>query len=677
VYTGASGAATLASTTFTATTAIDAPETLIINASGALAVIASDAEVPAGAIVFGVLTNTDDIISFEVDAGFPLVAGVYGFANNVLTIQGAGDFTISFVGNVYSLNYGGANVGDLENRDAHTLVISSTVGGETSYETYRVNLRGLDENPIVAKSSDGDVDDNIIENSENGDVSEVTLPLTEALFDISGIDISIRAGDEPTQDERLNTATTNVDDDTANGGFIFNVTDTQNGVIELFDGTSWNVSTEFTLANVRAALVRFNHDSDEQFEKEADAPFETTTARLTQFTVTITDLTANVSTTAEIALDVTPFNDAPVGTNTANSGDSIFVLDGVSLSDIQGEEITFSGYSRDMNGDANPAITATAETATLPASITSGDTFWIWWSNGNDHTAVEVRFVEVSGNVEITTIRATEGTTASPTQAFFDGQAASLRLVDTLGNVGANIRDITIDGVDYANFVRISYSVNEQDSDSTSTGGSDDFTLNDGWLFPAWDIDNGRGDVTVTISETTTVGSIVFKGDVDGTAVEIVLDAGDTFTAQQVADGEIYYRHNGGEGIEQGDRTGEVAPTRDRDGRDTFTYTVDDGANANRGDDYTPPVFTLTFDIIAVNDAPTANPDTDTQHDNFDAYTIGDRIVQDDERVVFNAVGNVINRGVFLEGGFTDDHYTLSLADVGVYDPDHLVISAD
>ncbi|MBE8219713.1 MAG: hypothetical protein HAW65_00190, partial [Alphaproteobacteria bacterium] len=87
VYTGASGAATLASTTFTATTAIDAPETLIINASGVLAVIASDAEVPADAIVFGVLTNTDDIISFEVDAGFPLVAGVYGFANNVLTIQ--------------------------------------------------------------------------------------------------------------------------------------------------------------------------------------------------------------------------------------------------------------------------------------------------------------------------------------------------------------------------------------------------------------------------------------------------------------------------------------------------------------------------------------------------------------------------------------------------------------
>ena len=310
----------------------------------------------------------------------------------------------------------------------------------------------------------------------------------------------------------------------------------------------------------------------------------------------------------------------------------------LTLADLGGDTVTI-----ELGGAvASVAVAADpdGQEFTLPATIENGSIVWFTLPvpGGTGGVVLGVRFVEYEVEVDgvmvaqtfITVLEAktTTSSTAAVSTTEPAGTAAALSSDDV--QTGFGIRLLTVNGVDYAS-VPVSHHVDEGDIVGLSPA-----------TLVGYDVDNNRDEVIYTLVTVTTVGAV----ELNGSALAI----GDTFTAQDLADGAIGYRHNGGEGIPLS------GATQERDGRDTFTYTLADPAGDSGG------IYTAVIDINPVNDSPTTDSD-DYEHD----FVSGTDVIGDFDIEARDNDAATSSR-ILAEGGI----YVLRADDFAVYDPDTL-----
>ena len=406
------------------------------------------------------------------------------------------------------------------------------------------------------------------------------------------------------------------------GSFTFTLEgDATKGNIEVWNLTdnTWDEiasGDEFTLQQVREGHVRFVRDATEQHVISADG-YAQADADPTQFTLTVSDGDANNDESASrtYTLQVTGVNDPLVFV--ANTG--VSVMEGTSAANTTAITDAMLRFS-DVDNSAEELV------YTITAAPTKG---WIEKEvlvaasrtiGGLTFTAEAVGPSGNSLGVQLTA--ATNGDTSTNV----DIVVTSANVVFTYGS-GARLSDI-IEALDEHAENRIS---------ATLASGAE-----------------GSDDITATANVLRLTGG--------GVTWQIVR-VGETFTQGDINSGDLRYHHDGSD--DTNDYISDSPDFTDTH-TDSFAVTVTDTlregtlGEAHSG---TAQVFDIT--ITPVNDVPTQSRSVTSSL----ANNPGDRTTPYARDYAKNGRDYPLgdNRVVMNEGGV----YVLTLADIGVYDPDH------
>ncbi|WP_158304894.1 Ig-like domain-containing protein [Methanobacterium lacus] len=309
------------------------------------------------------------------------------------------------------------------------------------------------------------------------------------------------------------------------------------------------------------------------------------------FTVTVSDGNGG-SDVVTVTIDVTPVNDAPVGTGDSKTIPEDTQATGkVTGTDVDGDTLTYTKNTDPSHGTAVVNADGTY-TYTPNANYNGPDSFTVTVSDGNggtDTVTVTINVTPVNdapiGNDDSKTIPEDTQATGKVTGTDVDG--------DTLtytknSNPSHGTAVVNADGT-YTYTPNANY--NGPDSFtiivSDGKGGSDVVTVNIN-VTPVNDAPIGNDD-SKTIPEDTQA-----TGNVTGTDVD-----GDTLTYTKSTD------PSHGTAVVNADGTYTYTPNANYNGPDSFTVTVSDG---NGGSD----VVTVNINVTPVNDAPIGNDDSKT-----------------------------------------------------------------
>ncbi|WJH41457.1 Ig-like domain-containing protein [Aliirhizobium terrae] len=304
------------------------------------------------------------------------------------------------------------------------------------------------------------------------------------------------------------------------------------------------------------------------------------------FTVTISDGQGG-TTTATVTIDVSPVNDAPIGSDGA-----ITVMEDVpftgqlpAATDPEGSPITYAVGSQPAHGTVT--VNADGSYSYSPAANYNGaDSFTFTVSDGTATTtytiAITVTAVNdapVGSNTSISINEDTPFTGQLPTATDAESDAITYALATTAANGTVTVNaDGSYSYTPNANFNgtdSFTYTVSDGAASNTYT-----VTINVGAVNDAPIAD----DLAVTIDEDTPI--------VNGTLPEATDAEGDDITyalGNSPLNGSVTVNPDG---------TYSYTPNANFNGTDTFTYTVSDGAASN--------TYTVTITVDPVNDAPVA-----------------------------------------------------------------------
>ena len=510
---------------------------------------------------------------------------------------------------VLSLNDGEAR-GDFETAGRRTVLVKVTnTEIATDETTTHYELYTIRLNDVNDAPILGEGAPIPIAEDDNEDLGDNTVILTEAMLAVSDADASDNKGGVPL------------------GSFTFTLeTASTKGNIE-----AWNIADEtwdevavdgtFTLQQVREGHVRFVRDATEQHVISADN-YAQADDDLTQFTLTISDGNANNDESASrtYTLQVTGVNDqlqfvvnagvgAMEGTSTANTTAITSAMLRFSDIDNSADELIYTITAAPTKGWIEKEVSVA-----IAASRTIGGLVFTAEATGSSGNLLGVRLTasgQEDSNVAITV--------TSNNIVFSYGTEANLNHI--IEELAAHAED------------RISATLAE------GAAGGDDITA--------------------------TSSVLRLTGGRSGVEWEIVR-VGETFTQGDINSGDLRYRHDGSD--DTNDYISDSPDFTDTH-EDSFAFTVTDslregslGKVESGGDER---VFEIT--ITPTNDAPTqvrsnvnlpANNGGDTttpyardyaKSGGVSEYPLGD------------------NRVVMNEG----EVYVLTLADIGVYDPDH------
>ncbi|UTB32533.1 MAG: Ig-like domain-containing protein [Methanobacterium sp. ERen5] len=309
------------------------------------------------------------------------------------------------------------------------------------------------------------------------------------------------------------------------------------------------------------------------------------------FTVTVSDGNGG-SDVVTVTIDVTPVNDAPIGTGDSKTISEDSQANGkVTGTDVDGDTLTFAKDTDPKHGTAVVNADGTY-TYTPNANYNGPDSFTVTVNDGNGGSDI------VTVTIDVTPVNDAPIGTGDSKTIPEDSQA----------NGKVTGTDVDGDTLTFSKATNPSHGTAIVNADGTYTytpnanyNGPDSFTVtvNDG---------NGGSDiVTVTIDVTPVNDAPISTGDsktipedsqangkVTGTDVD-----GDTLTFAKDTDP----KH--GTAVVNADGTYTYTPNANYNGPDSFTVTVNDG---NGGSD----VVTVTIDVTPVNDAPIGNDDSKT-----------------------------------------------------------------
>ncbi|MBE7369260.1 cadherin-like domain-containing protein, partial [Ramlibacter pallidus] len=383
-------------------------------------------------------------------------------------------------------------------------------------------------------------------------------------------------------------------DDTS---FTFMVSGVTHGSFQVFDGTTWNVASAFTTAQLAAAQVRFVHDGGEA------AP---------AFSVTVHDGSVAGNTLAG-AVSFTPVDDAPVLTSAqlaATEGGTVVLAQAdFGVSDPDSTSFTYAvsavtgGSFQVFDGsDWNGATTFTT------AQLAAGQVRFVH-DGGEAAPAFDVTVSDglATGNTLAATVtftRINDEPTAFPV-ALAPLAEDGTRVI-TQADLLAGASDVDGDGLTATNLVASSGTLTDNgDGTWTFTPAGDD----DSAVTFTYAISDGTASVAGTASmDLTPVNDAPTASPVtlsplaeDGTRVitqaDLLAGAGDV-------EGDVLAATNlvasSGTLVDNGDGTWTFTPAADDDTAVTFTYDISDGTATVAG--------TASLDLTPVNDAPTASP---------------------------------------------------------------------
>ncbi len=320
------------------------------------------------------------------------------------------------------------------------------------------------------------------------------------------------------------------------------------------------------------------------------------------FTYTISDGNGG-SATATISVTVTPVNDAPVANNdtaTTDEDTAVTITPLANDTDVEGDTLTIASATNGANGTVSVAVDNLSVTYTPAANYEGADSFTYTVSDGNGGSA--------TGSVSVTVNAVNDAPVANDDTATTDEDVAAVittlandtdvdghTLTITAATNGTNgTVSVAVDGVS------VTYTPNAEYS------GADSFTytISDG---------NGGSDtanVSVTVSPVNdppvaVADSATATEDTPETILAATLLANDTDPENDTLTlSSVASPVNGTAAL---DVNGDVLFTPDANfaGSANFDYTADDGNGGTNS-------ATVTIDVAAVNDAPTAANDTAT-----------------------------------------------------------------
>ena len=487
----------------------------------------------------------------------------------------------------------------------------------------------------------GSIEASLVESGTGGTI----IPLED--FDVNrnfeaptGEEITITEGGEEILSEAMLLVHDDDEDDNSGGSplgsFTYRLKAVTNGSLQFNNGGVWQdigLETTFSLANLRASLIRFNHDGSEQNEISSEG-YATSTPTPTTFRLTVNDGEAD-SAEREYTISVTAVNDAP----TLVTNDGATVAEGGTLDigeamlkyadvDNTAAQIRYTltslpaqGVSVQLN-NSNLVLNGTFTQADIAAShvrlVQNGDqatattsfgfgvddgaggvisnlTFEITVSNVNDAPRVD------QGIEGQTATEDTQFNFQIPSDAFTDDEGTPLTYrvtglpawlsftTDTFTGTprnehGGTAPIITVyanDGTDEGSttFTITVAAQNDNPAVAVNTGlgvnedGRVEITETE---LSVTDEEQGAGDLTYTISGLSNGSIVRIENSVETTVTSFTQADIDSDTIR------IYYEHDGSETTS-----------------DEFSFSVSDGQSGS-----TPATGNVSITVTPVNDAP-------------------------------------------------------------------------
>ncbi|MFH2002968.1 MAG: tandem-95 repeat protein, partial [Planctomycetota bacterium] len=367
--------------------------------------------------------------------------------------------------------------------------------------------------------------------------------------------------------------------------------------------TTGNVlANDFDVEGQTVSLLEYSQPSNGSVSYNGDGTFTYTPDAnyngTDTFTYTVVDGVGGQS-TGTVEITVSAVNDGPdaVSNRFSTSEDSAVTTGNVlsNDSDVDGDTLTVDSFTQPSNGSVSYNGDGTF-TYTPDANYNGTDTFTYTVSDGQggtDTATISIHVTSVNDNPD----------------AGADTLSTSEDHSATTGNVLANDSDVDGDGIVLKGYTQAEHGSVAFNQDGTFTytpdanyNGTDTFTytVSDGHggtdtatvtvTVAAVNDAPEASDDTLTVSEdgSATTGNVLANDtDIDGDTLSV-----DSFT--QGAHGTVIYNDDG---------TFTYTPDANYNGTDTFTYTATDG---NGGTD----TATVSVNVVAVNDDPTAGNDT-------------------------------------------------------------------
>ena len=467
---------------------------------------------------------------------------------------------------------------------------------------------------IAVLGTTGDAPD-LLERDGRDEIVSVDNSLRPDEIEFAGVEISVTEGEPvilteamlPISDEDASDKDENGNPIGDRFSYDFDIHDTTivaggtshaKGVIQrlLTDGGWANIGTDgtFTLTELRAGMIRFMHDGDEQFSV-VDG-YRTGTAEAVRISFTISDA-KDTGEQRSFDLVVTPVNDAleqvnAVDINTGSEGDAILITNAnLRFNDVDNmvEDLVYTlteapdhGWLQ-ISADGGATWSNIARNATFTqddidenrvryqhnASEERNDDFGYSVTDGAGNTTASTGTVSVDITTAINDAPTQDPIPAAgdtPHEYAFDYAASGVARVNP---VGSN-----------------SVIVNESGNNLINAS-----------VIGVYDPDNTAGDITYTVGglaglNTGGVADLRLTLDSSGTGNPnnfVTLSDGASFTLQQVRSGAVRIQHI--------HRDNNNPPS---DQSYSFTYTFTDGVAP------TSAVQTLDIEVRAVNDVPTA-----------------------------------------------------------------------
>ncbi|MFC6199412.1 Ig-like domain-containing protein, partial [Ponticaulis profundi] len=349
--------------------------------------------------------------------------------------------------------------------------------------------------------------------------------------------------------------------------------------------------------------------------------------------------------TVTIEVTVTPVNDAPVGADGSASGVEDSVITGtISATDMDGDTLTYTLASGPANGSVT--LTGNGYTYTPAADFNGTDSFDVLIDDGNggtDTVTIEVTVTPVNDAPV-----GTDGSASGAEDSVITGTISATdmdgdTLTYTLASGPAN-GSVTLTGNGYTYTPAADF--NGTDSFDVliddGNGGTDTVTIdvtvtsvNDA---PVGVADSYGVDEDGTLTVNATNGVLANDTDVEGDSLTAVLVSGTTNGSLSFnADGSFTY-----------------TPDANFNGTDSFTYRVNDGAEDGN-------TVTVTLNVVAVNDAPTAVADGFTVSEDSGATTL-DVLANDfdteGDAITITSVTQPVGGTVTITNGGADVSFT-------------------
>ena len=467
---------------------------------------------------------------------------------------------------------------------------------------------------IAVLGTTGDAPD-LLERDGRDETVSVDNSLRPDEIEFAGVEISVTEGEPvilteamlPISDEDASDKDENGNPIGDRFSYDFDIHDTTivaggtshaKGVIQrlLTDGGWANIGTDgtFTLTELRAGMIRFMHDGDEQFSV-VDG-YRTGTAEAVRISFTISDA-KDTGEQRSFDLVVTPVNDAleqvnAVDINTGSEGDAILITNAnLRFNDVDNmvEDLVYTlteapdhGWLQ-ISADGGATWSNIARNATFTqddidenrvryqhnASEERNDDFGYSVTDGAGNTTASTGTVSVDITTAINDAPTQDPIPAAgdtPHEYAFDYAASGVARVNPIGSN--------------------SVIVNESGNNLINAS-----------VIGVYDPDNTAGDITYTVGglaglNTGGVADLRLTLDSSGTGNPnnfVTLSDGASFTLQQVRSGAVRIQHI--------HRDNNNPPS---DQSYSFTYTFTDGVAP------TSAVQTLDIEVRAVNDVPTA-----------------------------------------------------------------------